>query len=869
MSASVAGKSRQARQPEGSGQLSEQPPPGAPPGISPTQSTWGLIRLMVVSAFRNLPRMLRGMLIQGAIAFLLVFILNFYAVAIKNEGVSLSLSPDDPWYPLLNLGDNQAAFSALSFLAMFVLSTLWGRIRGRGLKQFFKDLISIPGWTARSLRESGRQALPVLVISSGLMLFTSLFIHNRYLYVTLAVGLFFAYAAGESDFMMLLFRAVWSDLQRLFRRKRPAQPAPAGPVALTMLGFMLSSILMIRLAGRPALPLVVGALLIIVGILLLRRKISPQTAVFILGLAFFSVLASRFDYHVFADDGGWQEGGGTLTSYVRSPGAASVIKTGVRPGLLGTLGSMLGSVFSAGYNAAAGAAESIYDAGRYVGGKVVDGAKYVGNKVADGARYVADTAVSAGREAIQIGRDLLDPEIIRNTAVNIKNELTETAKTIRDGVVEIADEVRQAAVDVYNDPQILIDTFKGTASDIRDGVVAAVTETAEAIRDIYNNPELILDTLKGSARTVQSFVSNVGSAIYETLTDPGKAWDFIKDSVGINDFADSWDPNRNLISRIGSVLSGTVKLGTTIAGAGQAREAVKSGLKAAGSLLDDVGRTAAAGAKKAGGLADDLARGATAGSKKVVTHTPGRLPVKTGTGYMPSGQPVKMGGITDKSARAIQQVSDEMGVQIHTRPVTGKARDLLESGRALPKPLEIKAKTLNPIDELIGGPKSREGVVAIFEPKKPPESVLKNLSPDFRKEIEKRFEQRAKEYTKYINEIKNNKNYEIIDNIIYDRKTGKVFTGDVDLYDITSFDGSPLPEPVKQEVWQRLESINTSNVRHGNLTSWNPSDPHFDPEGYKKMIDDGRRIVDEKGKVTSNGVITFNPLNNPTHSYAR
>ncbi len=858
MSARAASKSHQANPQPSAGPQPAQPPPGLTPESALTQTTFGLIRLMVVSAFRNLPQMIKGMLIQGGLSFLIVFGINFYAMAIKNEGFGMSLPVESPWYPLLNIGDNQAAFSALSFLSMFILSTLWGRIRGRGVKPFFQELFGVPGWTAQSLRETGRFSLPVLVISSGLMLFTSLFIQNRYLYITFAIGLFFSYAAGQTDFSMLLFRAIWSDLQRLFRHGRPVQPAHTGSIALTMLGFILGSILLVYLPRQPVLPVVIGSLFVIVGILLFRRKISPQTAVFLLGLATVYAIASELDIRILADDGGWQEGGGTLSSYARSPGAAEVVKTGVRPGILGTMGSMLGSIFSSGYNAAASAARSAVDAG-----------KYVGNKVVDGAKYVANTAVDVGREAVQIGRDLMNPEIIKGTVVNIKNELVDTARTIKDGAIAIASEVKQAVVDVYNDPQILVDTVKGTAGDIKDGVVTVVTETTQAVKDIYNNPELILDTLKGSAETVKNIVSNAASAIYTTVTDPQKAWDFVKDAVGIKDFQNSWDPNKPLITRIGSVLTGTIKLGTTIATAGQAGAAIKSGVKAAGSLVDDVGRLVSSGVKKGGSLVDDAAR-AAAGTKKVVTGAPGKLAVNPGKGYTPSGQPVKLGGITDKSTKAIQQVADDMGVQIHTRPVTGEAKRLLESGKALPKPMEIKAKTLNKIDELIGGPQGREGAVGIFQPKKPPENIMNRLSKDMRDKIEERFEKRAKEYTKYIDELRNNKNVEIIDNIIYDKKTGKVFTGDVDIYDITSFDGKPLPENIKQQVWKKLESIGPSNVKHGNLTSWNPSDPHFDPKAFEGMINDGKQtFINDKGKlVNGSGVTSFNPLNNPTHNFA-
>jgi hypothetical protein len=77
-----------------------------------------------------------------------------------------------------------------------------------------------------------------------------------------------------------------------------------------MLGFMIGSIVLFYLPKQPVLPMVLGALLVIVGILLFRRKITPQTAVFILGLAAVYALLSELDVRVLADDGGWQEGGG-------------------------------------------------------------------------------------------------------------------------------------------------------------------------------------------------------------------------------------------------------------------------------------------------------------------------------------------------------------------------------------------------------------------------------------------------------------------------------------------------------------------------------------------------------------------------------
>ena len=108
--------------------------------------------------------------------------------------------------------------------------------------------------------------------------------------------------------------------------------------------------------------------------------------------------------------------------------------------------------------------------------------------------------------------------------------------------------------------------------------------------------------------------------------------------------------------------------------------------------------------------------------------------------------PFYLAGVTDKSRTAIQNVADKHGVQIHTRPTTDSASDWLNSGKAVPKDYDMKAKTLDSIDELIGGPKNREGVVGYFKPEKPPESIMEKLGPEMRADINKRYTQRLEEF---------------------------------------------------------------------------------------------------------------------------
>jgi len=115
---------------------------------------------------------------------------------------------------------------------------------------------------------------------------------------------------------------------------------------------------------------------------------------------------------------------------------------------------------------------------------------------------------------------------------------------------------------------------------------------AQAGKDIWNDPGLILGTVKNSGDMIWTGVKT-------TVTDPQKAWDFVKDAVGINNIINSWDPNRGLLDRLGQVGIAVFKGYTTIQTAGQAGALIKAGgskiLGVAEGLIGKAGVKTAAG----------------------------------------------------------------------------------------------------------------------------------------------------------------------------------------------------------------------------------------------------------------------------------
>jgi hypothetical protein len=448
--------------------------------------------------------------------------------------------------------------------------------------------------------------------------------------------------------------------------------------------------------------------------------------------------------------------------------------------------------------------------------------------------------------------------IIGDTVRNIGDEFVETGKDIYTAGAYVGGKAVEggiAAAKLMTDPKRLIHELN-ELNKMKDKMINnAIDELAQIGKDVYNNPEILSNTLKGSLLTGAKISAGIVTGIKETITDPKKAWNWVKENVGIENFENSLDPNRSLLSRIAQVGIGTLKLGTSLASAG----------KAAVSVSAKLGLGSAAGtAAKSTVAAGKALKTGTAAGKSVLSPPKGispKLPVQSGPNFKTASTTPKIDGITQKSQKMIQNKADDMGLQVHTRPVTKNAQQLIDEGKAVPKGKDLKAKTIDIYDEKIGGPKNSEGKVGYFKPKMPPASELSKMTPDEVLAVEKRYNQRLTEYNKLSNDmIRLDHKYKVKDGLVVDVRTGKHITGDVDVYDITNFDGTPVSDKVKKMFSEAIMKEQGANIMHEDLISWATSDEAFDLKAKLGMMKDAA----EGGK----GVVTFNPLSGPTKSFS-
>ena len=208
-------------------------------------------------------------------------------------------------------------------------------------------------------------------------------------------------------------------------------------------------------------------------------------------------------------------------------------------------------------------------------------------------------------------------------------------------------------------------------------------------------------------------------------------------------------------------------------------------------------------------------------------------------------------GYTDRSIRAIQRIATKLKARIITRPTNKAARALLKSGQAVAKKMFVKNKTIGELDTYLGASKKNIGMVGSFKPKLSRQQ-LRGLPKAVRREIVNRYRQRAKEWidqAAHIKEYIAKGKMHIKDGVVYDTKSGKPFTGDIDIYDIRGVNGERISSKKYKEVTDALIKSKHTNVEHGAHKDWQWW------KGSAKDVEVNKGISDKINKGHTEGYI--------------
>lgn len=276
-------------------------------------------------------------------------------------------------------------------------------------------------------------------------------------------------------------------------------------------------------------------------------------------------------------------------------------------------------------------------------------------------------------------------------------------------------------------------------------------------------------------------------------------------------------------------------------------------------------------ARTAGALDDFIRsvkgpRRASGGTVRVRTATPEVLRSEVGRVVQ---WPEEFGMLRNVS-RAFSSVAKRFNVRIRVRPANEASLGWLADGHP-PKHVKLKSKTINEFDELIGAPPGHRGQVGYFKPELPP---LDRFDAATRAEIIKRYSQRSMEFhdeagamgsleKKGLVKVESGV---VVDTGLSDTRlvgdelqtlgrnpggTGKPFTGDHDMWDITKADGTPLDAATKAKVEGALAD-GVSKTQHGPHKDWTPETP-------KDRAIDARIRAGHGGEPGPDGVVRARP----------
>jgi hypothetical protein len=199
-------------------------------------------------------------------------------------------------------------------------------------------------------------------------------------------------------------------------------------------------------------------------------------------------------------------------------------------------------------------------------------------------------------------------------------------------------------------------------------------------------------------------------------------------------------------------------------------------------------------------------------------------------------------GYTPDTALDLFDFAQTHGVIIRARPTNPDAPKLRNAGLP-PKPDYVKTKTVNEADTYLGATGDQLGQAAYFEPHLD-EADIVHLPENDRNKIRARYQERLEEYQKQAQNIQNEIDRGRIqmrdgDILVYDTITELPFTGDIDIFDILSLDGNPIPLEGAKDLMEILMRI-VDDVQHGH---------HMDPDWGVRGVDPDETKVNIKESI--------------------
>ncbi len=294
--------------------------------MSPLKDFISLLKVIgkttLILFFKQLP--------QTLLWILGTLVLHTYILVYLNNGFNM----DSSWWYILSTPNNYINGGIFWMMAVFIIQGVWRLIRGEESPSLLERIKVIKQYFNKAVQD----AWAVLLGGIGFSLLSGTIL-STYTSAVTAIGIATFLTLRSGRVISLLLSSIWGAIFQTLRKVDISSYSLAvGYLSLgaTGLGFLLKYMFIGNF-------MMIGGVLIIISIFLIAKEKkldSINTLLLIVGVSLIAIDTMP----LLADDGGWQEAGGTFSSWWNSWGSTKAILSGVPASIGAGVGSLINSV---------------------------------------------------------------------------------------------------------------------------------------------------------------------------------------------------------------------------------------------------------------------------------------------------------------------------------------------------------------------------------------------------------------------------------------------------------------------------------------------------------------------------------------------
>jgi len=298
---------------------------------------------------RNIPAKIISALMRRIFFIIPTFIISWalhtYILVVKNEGFGDS----SIWGKWVNtVGNTSSSLVVWGLVSALIWSFIYSSFKF-GPVRTIGNFIKAPFWAFKYIAGSGKTGFGAFLMGSGLALYLSAAIQFKTsANICLAVALSIVGLSQPGFLLATYFAKGWMWVVNFVSKRKDDKfglnfrGAHLMVVGLSP-GFLLCAFL------KPQIAQILGIIAIILGVVFFfdikapKKSLLDITGLFFIGSIFtaaYFIIKEFLPKEAFADDGGWQESGGTFIGWIKSQGCLIAVFRGVPPSISSSIGPL-------------------------------------------------------------------------------------------------------------------------------------------------------------------------------------------------------------------------------------------------------------------------------------------------------------------------------------------------------------------------------------------------------------------------------------------------------------------------------------------------------------------------------------------------